>query len=877
MKKLSVVLCVSAALVLLLAGPSGTSGALASPLSKQAANASIPSAAVGDEKWEDTFAIPGLGCADNPNHPLGCPDDFTLGPAGRVSAFAVDTSGGNLYAGGEFRVAGGTPAKNVAKWDGTRWLALGDGLSWPVNALAVDGNGIVYAAGGGWVGAQEVNQVARWNGSTWTTVGNMTAGGTTRAIYALGVDGNNYLYAGGRFEQVNSVTVNGIARWNGTSWSALSTGVSGGAIRALRVDSAGRLFAGGIFSSAGGVETHTIAYWNGLTWQTVGDIYGPARGTLYAMVMDGTGNLYVAGNASDAFGIYAGVSKWNGTTWSDVGSANDYIYSLTFDGSGKLYAGGRFTTIGSVSAKGVARLDGTTWSALGSGVGQFNSVFGGQVNVLASVGGNLFAGGTFTKAGNVVAYVVALWTGSAWSGVGAGGSGGFDSEVYAMALDGSSGLYAGGKFRYAGGTSLEPGNVAANGIAHWNGSGWSALGTGISQCQDLGSGCSPEVRAIATSGNNVYIGGNFKNAGGVSVSHIAKWDGQNWSSLGTGTDQPVKALAVDGNGNVYAGGNFTNAGGVSVYGLARWNGTAWEKLPSSNAFCQTHLCGVSALTFDRSGNLYLGGVFDIGGAWKQIAKWDGIAFVGAGGAPVGDVVALAVGPDGRLYAGGDGAHGLTAGVACWDWISWSWSMVGPARGPIYALAFDSSGSLYAGGAQYSVGDFGMARWGGSSWSPLGSDVHGTVYTLAADSSKLYVGGTFDVAGPKLSGNIARYSPSGIPPSLLINYTTGKPGSSFFVSGSGFPAGDTATVTVNGHVLSSALTVDGAGGLTFHLDTSLAGAGQYFATVSVNPSASVAFTLDSNAPLRSQEGSGPTFNVPGGIAFTRFVYLPLVRR
>ena len=186
--------------------------------------------------------------------------------------------------------------------------------------------------------------------------------------------------------------------------------------------------------------------------------------------------------------------------------------------------------------------------------------------------------------------------------------------------------------------------------------------------------------------------------------------------------------------------------------------------------------------------------------------------------------------------------------------------------------------MYAGGNQGVPGEWTVARWDGSNWSPLGSDTDGAVGALVVDSSNhLYVGGVFQMAGPKLSSSIARYAPSGMPSSLLINHTTGKPGSYFTLSGAGFPAGGTATVTVNGRVLTNALAVDSAGGVAFRLNTGQAGAGRYVATVSVNPSATVVFTLDSSTPLRAQQGSGPTFDVPSGIALTKILYLPLIRR
>ena len=80
--------------------------------------------------------------------------------------------------------------------------------------------------------------------------------------------------------------------------------------------------------------------------------------------------------------------------------------------------------------------------------------------------------------------------------------------------------------------------------------------------------------ALAVSGTDIYAGGDFVTAGGVSVSRIAKWDGTSWSALGTGiSGGNVLALAVSGT-DVYAGGQFSTAGGVNVNRIAKWNGTS---------------------------------------------------------------------------------------------------------------------------------------------------------------------------------------------------------------------------------------------------------------------------------------------------------------
>jgi hypothetical protein len=137
---------------------------------------------------------------------------------------------------------------------------------------------------------------------------------------------------------------------------------------------------------------------------------------------------------------------------------------------------------------------------------------------------------------------------------------GQDGVVRALAVSGSN-LYAGGQFTTAGG-------VAATNIAKWNGSSWSALGSGIGG--DIpGRG----VRALAVSGSDLYAAGQFTTAGGVAVANIAKWNGSSWSALGSGVSGEgqyggVFALAVLGS-DLYAGGQFMTAGDKVSPNLAK--------------------------------------------------------------------------------------------------------------------------------------------------------------------------------------------------------------------------------------------------------------------------------------------------------------------
>ena len=75
-------------------------------------------------------------------------------------------------------------------------------------------------------------------------------------------------------------------------------------------------------------------------------------------------------------------------------SLNGAVRAFNADTPGVLYVGGAFTAAGGVAgADHIAAWDGTNWSALG------NSAFTGDVNAIESVGGRVFAGGTFQNAG----------------------------------------------------------------------------------------------------------------------------------------------------------------------------------------------------------------------------------------------------------------------------------------------------------------------------------------------------------------------------------------------------------------------------------------------------------------------------------------------
>jgi hypothetical protein len=363
------------------------------------------------------------------------------------------------------------------------------------------------------------------------------------------------------------------------------------------------------------------------SWQPT---FGHGPGLAIALVGhdDGGGPALYAGYYTTPFGY---LGRWNGTAWSWLGNFTPgsgwfdgtswhygtWVGSLAeFDaGSGPtLYAAGNFHLFaGATSARFIAEWDGIRWSDLQGGMsGGYPQYYGWsgvyyetQVNALTvfddGTGRALYVGGDFTHAGTVAANFVARWNGSAWSALGIG----LNAPVIALTeYDDGSGpaLYAGGWFTGAGG-------VSAQGIAKWNGTSWSALG---SAAGGLSNGSVDCLSAFDDgSGPALFAGGWFSVAGGPAAYHVAKWDGTSWSVIGTwtGLNDGVYMLNTldDGTGPaLYAGGWFTPAGGGLPTYLMRWNGSAWSALGSgvSGLVEATTVCDIG-----RGPALYAGGSF----------------------------------------------------------------------------------------------------------------------------------------------------------------------------------------------------------------------------------------------------------------------------
>lgn len=334
---------------------------------------------------------------------------------------------------------------------------------------------------------------------------------------------------------------------------------------------------------------------------------------------------------------------------------------------------------------------------------------------------------------------IAKWDGSAWQGVGGGLTGSFSNVI--TVFDGD--LIAGGNFDSAGGV---PGTEK---LARWDGTQWHSMdaqsATFLNSMWDL------EVYDDGITGEQLYVGGNYQNLGGVNgLNYIAKWDGTTYTEVGGTIGGAVPLIILDlaqgdlGEGNMlFAGGRFLNIDGISALNVAQWDGTQWTDLNGGvsrpSGFAQVlHM----VVWDDGTGPaLYVGGRFELAGGQpvsRNIAKWDGTSWSSMGGGFDNDVQELIPFDDGTGEA-------------------------------LYALGnFEN-----VGGNPVSR----IARWNGASWEPVGNGANdtifgGTVFDYGEGPSMVLGGGFTRIDGLD-AGLIAAYVADHCPPDLnndhLLNF------------------------------------------------------------------------------------------------------------
>jgi hypothetical protein len=580
---------------------------------------------------------------------------------------AVDSSG-NVYVGGYFTAIApgdawpdpfGDPAigiaitNNIAKWNGSAWSVItsGSGPTAPVTSLLASGTTIYSGENNG--------TLRQWNGSTWTLKTTGIGGGSP--IKAMVLNGSD-IY-------LTCWIMGGVYKWNGTSTTVVGTNPIYG-IKSLAIYG-GYLYAGYDDDTTGYIPSGATNFNPGNTTLT-GLGYGLVKinlssgdwiplssddpsgiaGRVTCLLPSG-GDLYIGGTFSHTFtgaGITGAKSmaRYDGTTlskafgvWNTSSEQSGYVFKMQ-QAQGSLYifnsyalvsfydtvydeAGTSPTSVSAVSS--INKWDGSSWSSLA-----VPNSGGSLTDFLVTSSGDIYVSGNFSTLDGVsVTGGIARWNGSTWLPLGTGlTSGIYTGFAYAMAWTGST-LFVIGSFTHAGGT-------AVNHIAAWNGTSWSALGTGLNNYQDAAY---RPVLTYDSATSMLYAGGRFTTAGGVTVNRIAKWNGTSWSALGSGTvgvgNGTVNAIYVGASNKVYVGGAFDSVGGTTRHCVAIWDsGTnVWSDWGSATTFEERRTRGPLYTIKESGGNIYVGfqGIALDQNTPKpeSLYKWNGTSWLSCGG------------------------------------------------------------------------------------------------------------------------------------------------------------------------------------------------------------------------------------------------------
>ena len=358
-----------------------------------------------------------------------------------------------LFAGGGFGTFGGVQSLGIARWDGWQASTVGGGLTMDLSGLEHlraqdDRVGLVppglYAGGEiDTAGGIPVSNLARWEDGGWHDVG----GGVQPPPGAAFVwdteffdedgDGPNppVLFVGGQFGHAGGLPAEGLARWDGVSWSVVGGGLSNiqgtnAKVKALSIyddDGPGprppALYVGGNFKWADGIECKGIARWDGANWEPVGGGLGSSVECLAVYDEDGSGPKNPSLFAGGQFGT-PGIKRLENGVWvGPGGGTSQTVFALLVwdeDGPGplpeSLYAGGIFIALPNFGpANKIARWDGSKWYPVGQGVSGFGA--GTQIGSMAlfdedgpgPIPEALYVGGLFYYAGDVETHHIARY------------------------------------------------------------------------------------------------------------------------------------------------------------------------------------------------------------------------------------------------------------------------------------------------------------------------------------------------------------------------------------------------------------------------------------------------------------------------------------
>lgn len=223
-------------------------------------------------------------------------------------AFGPD---GTLYIGGSFVNWNAIAAADyIVIWNGAAYAAIaGTTLNALVHDIKVRNTDNQVFVGGNFTdagGDADADYVAQHNGTDFSA---LTPTPLDSVVWSLAFDNSGNLYIGGEFTNAGG-DANGdyVCKWNGTAFEPLGQGLNNWCYKV--VARGGSVWAGGVFTQAGDVTVDRIAKFNGSVWGNI-DIDFPATSLVYAIAL-GPSDPVIAQN----FNVWVGPQDTGGAAFA---------------------------------------------------------------------------------------------------------------------------------------------------------------------------------------------------------------------------------------------------------------------------------------------------------------------------------------------------------------------------------------------------------------------------------------------------------------------------------------------------------------------------------------------------------------------------------
>jgi uncharacterized delta-60 repeat protein len=559
-----------------------------------------------------SFAQPGaVDLSFNPTDTV-----LGIGANGIIRTTSIQ-SDGKIIIGGDFTSFTGITRNYIARLntdgtlDGT--FNPGTGTNGVVYTTSIQNDGKIIIGG----------NFTSFNGIAIKSIARLNTDGTLdntfnpifldSAVYSTSIQSDGKIIVGGDFMiylDMSPYFQNRVTRLNidGTldnTFIASNGNGASGIVRTINIQSNGKIIIGGDFVDVNGTSRNRIARIN--TNGTLDTTFNPGTGannSVYSTSIQSDGKIIIGGYFTSFNGTakkYITRLNADGTLDSSFNSgtgADNYVLTTSFQNDGKIIMGGWFTTYNSNIRNYIARLnsDGTLDSSFNSGTSQYGTVYTSKIQT----NGKIIIGGNFGSYNGCFRGRMARINIDGEIDYPFNSGTAADNFVRASSIQSDDKIIIGGDFTsYFG--------VPRNKIARLNADG--TLDTSFNP----GTGANGPIYKIAIQNDGkIIIGGDFTSYNGITINRIARLNvnGTLDTSFnpGTGANDYVYTISIQGDGKIIIGGNFDTYNGIVKESLARINtdGTLDNTFYNPQYYING---GILTTSIQSDGKIIIGGSF----------------------------------------------------------------------------------------------------------------------------------------------------------------------------------------------------------------------------------------------------------------------------